>query len=86
VEIRLEVSILGSSVCSGLVIGLQNTGATRRQVINPLEIWQIANVWQHHWGVKVACMKKSKQINCKYFLLTPNPELFHLLVFSLVIN
>ena len=33
-EIGLETSIPGSSVCSGLVIRGQNTGATRRQVIN----------------------------------------------------
>ena len=43
-EIGLEVSIPGSSVSSVLVIGGQNTSATKGRVLNPLEIWQIENV------------------------------------------
>jgi hypothetical protein len=68
-EIGLEVRIPGSSVCSGLVIGGQNTNATKR---NP----HIKNVWQHRWEVEVICLKKSEQINLRYCLLAPNPELF----------
>ena len=69
-EIGVEVSIPGSSVCWGLVIGVQNTGSTRRQVINHLEIWQTADLWQHRWEVEVARTKKSEQIDFRYFLLT----------------